>query len=455
MIALVPFASGRGHDEETPPSAVESFHQRVTLPARSADAINIANFGAVGDGQHDDTAALKQAIAATPPGGTVWLPSPPVAYLIGETVSLRAPVTLLGDNTAINFVGNRPVFLSIETSNITIAGLHITGQKQGRAISAEGSNQAWLTNLTITGNTIEHWHSGLVVSFVDDFRVQSNTIDGIRYVGISTYPGRNGTIEHNIVRNIASVDGNGYGISAGYNYEAQVPSKFITIHSNLVEHSPVWECLDTHGGDSITITGNTVRDCRVGIWVGPATNVAVAPQSVLVAGNTVQSTVTNGSHGPGIVIAGAFDNTGQHTQTAIGVVVRDNQVIGHGTETTYGSAAIVIRGTDSATVFGNTVDAPSPIGILADQYNSNLSIEGNSISGPWSRTKEQAAAVFIAGPQQTVHIAQNRFLRGTQAAPYVLRIGIYVLADPSISVTIDANQSEAAIAVMDSGKRVR
>ena len=76
--------------------------QRVTagtIPAGSSPAgsyTNVRDFGAQGDGTSDDTRAIQAAIAAAPPGGTVWFPAG--TYLVSKTLVLRRGSTYRGSN---------------------------------------------------------------------------------------------------------------------------------------------------------------------------------------------------------------------------------------------------------------------------------------------------------------------------------------------------------------------
>jgi Pectate lyase superfamily protein len=57
---------------------------------------SVQAFGAKGNGVADDTRAIRAAIAAAPPGGTVWFP--PGTYNVSKTLELRPGTTYRGSN---------------------------------------------------------------------------------------------------------------------------------------------------------------------------------------------------------------------------------------------------------------------------------------------------------------------------------------------------------------------
>lgn len=67
-----------------------------TLPDRFADVVSVKDFGAVGDGVTDDTAAIQAAI-----GGAANLHWPPGVYLVSETLLIGQKVTWTGTAATI------------------------------------------------------------------------------------------------------------------------------------------------------------------------------------------------------------------------------------------------------------------------------------------------------------------------------------------------------------------
>lgn len=84
--------------------------------------VNVQNYGAVGDGVHDDTAAIQAAINALPAnGGTVFLPAG--TYNVTNTIVLGAFQRLLGAGAnATQIVSNAATFTVIHAGNRQAGG---------------------------------------------------------------------------------------------------------------------------------------------------------------------------------------------------------------------------------------------------------------------------------------------------------------------------------------------
>lgn len=105
------------------------------------DRLNVKNFGAVGDGRTDDTAAVRAALGALAgKGGTVWFP--PGEYRL-DTIDVPADTTLRGDAgwsythpgpTVLKPVrDDQPCLFRVEAVRGTkFVGLSLCGENRGR-----------------------------------------------------------------------------------------------------------------------------------------------------------------------------------------------------------------------------------------------------------------------------------------------------------------------------------
>jgi hypothetical protein len=118
-----------------------------TLANRFADVVNVKDFGAVGDGVTDDTAAINSAIAAS---RTIYFPSG--AYRLTSTVVIERTVRLVGAGSHTSFIsidhsGNGIVFqpTGAGTSNVFLSTCSIVDLTVSRPTSITSpADNIWL-----------------------------------------------------------------------------------------------------------------------------------------------------------------------------------------------------------------------------------------------------------------------------------------------------------------------
>ena len=135
-----------------------------TLAARAAEWVNVREFGAIGDGTTDDTAAFNNAaaalrtiIAAAPSGGAFGMIIPPGNYLITSPVNWTAfntnALVISGAGaTLIGQTNGAPVVDMIGSRWVRLRGLHVSGSQSsspsigiqiGRSTTTACSNGNW------------------------------------------------------------------------------------------------------------------------------------------------------------------------------------------------------------------------------------------------------------------------------------------------------------------------
>lgn len=249
-------------------------------------------WGAVGDGVQDDTAAWNAMLNEVPAGAVVVCPEGDKYRLTGP-VTLGKPVTLRGGEWHPSTTGSG---LTVESSDVAIEGARITSDAATtnttqRLIHALGTSNAPLDRVRIRDVTIAGGrYIAVALTWVRDFEITGCSISDVQYAGVMVLSGKGGIVSRNSVRDILRGDPfvNAYGIAiTDVTNDEAGRSEDVTVDSNLVSDVP-WEGIDTHGGRRIRFVNNTVERCSSGIAVLSGNqNRTVAVEDCLVANNTI------------------------------------------------------------------------------------------------------------------------------------------------------------------------
>lgn len=158
--------------------------------------VNVRAFGAAGDGEADDTAALLAAIAALPEGGgVVYLPAG--RYVVDDVLVVSSGTALVGDGQYATVIeqtnpAKQAVYGADITGGLMIRDLRLTGPSDGStpgtsdAILLEQTGVLATQNVVIENVYIDHWsRHGVVLedpitSTLRNVRVQTCAGDGFR-----------------------------------------------------------------------------------------------------------------------------------------------------------------------------------------------------------------------------------------------------------------------------------
>ncbi|BCT93253.1 hypothetical protein LYSHEL_22760 [Lysobacter helvus] len=284
--------------------AVPAILGGVSLPAlaltappvrtRGTTVLNVKNYGAIGDGIHDDTAAIQAAINALPTaGGTVTVPAG--TYLIDTTkkINLRSsmlfsmdPLAILKAKTAS--VSRHYLIYVNGKSDVEIAGGQLVGERDthkymtsstdewGHGIQILGgkrvtvrdlrvskctgdgvciggsSSDVVIANIIATGNR----RNGLSVTNCTNIKVYDSefsfTAGTSPECGIDIEPDAGYTCSNVLIQNCRINNNNKYGINIWKNTSA------ITITQSTLELNGSLG-MGTNGVNGLTVTNNTVR----------------------------------------------------------------------------------------------------------------------------------------------------------------------------------------------------
>jgi len=123
---------------------------KVTYAMIEGEVVNVLDFGAVGDGVANDTAAIAAALASVlSTGGTVYFPQ---GIYLTDSIDLRAftNITLLGENDATEFQYKPTSVIKIRTA----CAIGIQTSNTGTEVPATAGTGIVIKNLFINANSL-------------------------------------------------------------------------------------------------------------------------------------------------------------------------------------------------------------------------------------------------------------------------------------------------------------
>lgn len=236
--------------------------------------------------EQDLAAALKN-------GGEIRMDSS-FTVALSDTMDVALPTKLIGGTFTKD---NGPAFY-ITSSDVDFHGVSITGggtsagyEEDQKLIFAQGTQSAPLEDLRVHDcKLLESRGNNIWVEWCNDSNISNNVIRRFLYSGVMVVSGDGVVIEGNSISDSPLIPtvSNCYGIAVTDLDNTEIArSRNCTIVRNRVDLID-WEAIDTHGGDGLVITGNTVTASPRGIAlvVGNSSRV-IAPQNCVVSGNIV------------------------------------------------------------------------------------------------------------------------------------------------------------------------
>jgi hypothetical protein len=237
---------------------LENMAPPLTQPSGS---VSVMSYGAHGDGVHDDTTAIKNAVAAT--RGTVWFP--PGNYLVTNDIVVPGNTTIQGAGMwQTTFVGNPATYANQygrvrfdgAGSNIHFADFAIIGKLNYRNDSEanDGFSEFFGTNSTMTRVWVEHTKTGAWIAnsqgmIFSDCRFRDTIADGINLcVGCNSCIVTNCTARNT-------------GDDSFPIWPATYTPAVYTAGSNVITHCTAQSPFFANGGAIYGGIGNRIEDC--------------------------------------------------------------------------------------------------------------------------------------------------------------------------------------------------
>ena len=330
----------------------------TTVQAKLRESVSVKDFGAVGDGVADDTAAVQAAINALPAiGGSVAFSTG--TYILGSSVVInKNNVSLVGQgsgsiikkstaDTILIHVGTTAgVTQGNRIKNFSCAGMHFDGgdiadtSNNWPALYLQYADGANISGNTFTncGHSIRVGRGDLAWPISDArsryCKVTNNYISNARNFGVEMFGTDGCLVSDNIIVGGAS--------------SAAIPCTAIRI----VESTKTMVC------------DNIVTDNGRGIGFSSVN----AQTGIVIRGNTIQGTTS----GPSLAVSGPTEN----------LVVESNTLVGTGASAavmSIGSSGGGILQTDSIAKDNTIVSTSSTSCVVRFDYPLRLEFVGNTI----------------------------------------------------------------------------
>jgi polygalacturonase len=362
-------------------------------------SVSVEDFGAVGNGIADDTAAF-QAAANT---GLPFQLRPGATYLMAGGLTITQNFHLVGNGATVTFTSNSAAFASnavdAPISSFILEGLTIRTTVAPRlTTTSDLLNVRGAASVRIAGNTLVGGNMR-IANVTETGAILNNRVNavnasgniGVLY-GIHAQLGQRYLIEGNHVSNFSF---DGIKCSEPVGAPTTNTPGYYRVIGNHVD-----DCGDNgidiyDAGRLSVVVGNTVRGVSsVGIEVKVVGTANANSDKVVISGNVVNTTGALGIQlsGQGYVctgnvISGAYAEAcvrvGQAADNSETAIIRDISIVGNNMENTDTGTCLRIRqNKNNVTVVGNTfVGAGTRLGtgvLVSDAEGAKLTILGNS-----------------------------------------------------------------------------
>ncbi|WP_316569309.1 right-handed parallel beta-helix repeat-containing protein [Neobacillus sp. YIM B06451] len=289
---------------------------------------------------------------------------------------------------------------------------------------------------------------GILAEFADNVRISNTVIRDVGFAGVGGLSVRNMHINKSHIKSISPGNkGNAYGVfysrkGAESNLKAHPRSTNSSVTNSIIEDIPLWEALDTHGGENITFNNNTIRNTKVGIAFVNATGKGgkelFSSQKCTAKGNRIEGI----GKGYGIIVAGApYDNSS-------GCTIEGNHLIKAGQQGNSSSGAIQASYTRGLVIKNNTLVKSYANGIHLYTHNQQFSVTENRVEDVQDSLYRTPSAIAFRSGHNSGTIAGNNLIKKNEKLNrYVSIRGINITTNTNMNLVIGKNTNNYVLPI--------
>ncbi|WP_316571771.1 right-handed parallel beta-helix repeat-containing protein [Neobacillus sp. YIM B06451] len=341
-------------------------------------------------------------------------------------------------------------------NGVKIYGIELQGagnkkaDAKGVGIKIRGTDAAnYVQNIVIEDCIIHDvGFYGIMAEFADAVTISNTVIRDVGFAGVGGLSVRNMHINKSHIKSIKPGNkGNAYGVfysrkGAESNVKAHPRSTNSSVTNSIIEDIPLWEALDTHGGENITFNNNTIRNTKVGIAFVNATGKGgkelFGSQKCTAKGNRIEGI----GKGYGIVVAGT------PSENSRGCTIEGNHLIEAGQQGNSISGAIQASYTRDLVIKNNTLVNSYANGIHLYTYNQQFTVTGNRVEDVQdSSYKVPSAIAFRSGNNSGTITGNSLIKKNAKLNRYVSIRGINITTKTNMKLVLGKNTNNYVLPI--------
>jgi len=341
-------------------------------------------------------------------------------------------------------------------SGVKLYGIELQGagnkkaDSKGIGIKIQGAGAAgYAKNIIIEDVSIHNiGFYGIFAEFADSVKISNTLIRDIGFAGVGGISVKNMHVDRSHIKGVSPGNkGNAYGVfysrkGAESSLKAHPRSADSSVTNSIIEDIPLWEALDTHGGENISFSNNMIRNAKVGIAFVNATGSGgkelFGSQKCKAKGNKIAGI----GKGYGIVVAGSSSDNSR------GCTIEGNQLTMTGQQGNSISGAIQASYTRGLMIKDNTLLQSYANGIHLYTHNQQFTISGNKVEDVQDNVYKVPSAIAFRSGNNSGTIAGNTLLRKNEKLnAYVSLRGINISTQERMELVIGKNSNNFVLPV--------
>jgi len=423
----------------------------TNVEAKLAQYVSVKDFGAVGNGVANDTAAIQLAVNS----GAEEIYFPNGTYVV-TSVNITSGMRLFGPGVLKKTSVTGTSMFNIDSDDVEIDGLTFhgasvdtlipTANTADNAIYVSGtSTPLQYTNIKIQNCTINGVAGfGIRVDYASNVWILNNNISYCGYAGVTLLSVIHGVIDGNKISNINSTAGavNWYGISITRDSTQTTANSArpanCVITNNVVWSVPKWTGIDIHAAFKCVVDGNQVYYCKNGMYAqyDSSTDTYKQPsENIIFSNNIVEGNPAAADSGLGIA------SLGLATMPNLDITIIGNQVInGGGFASTNGG--LYVNETKNCLVSNNICKKSWRSGFSITGACDNVVFESNEINGvqPDGSGSSTHYGYISSTSMTNVVLRNNRCYNNTGTSGNTPTYGILYAAGTYSNLLLDKNR---------------